>query len=770
MNAFRVFGTSREAVGLLAGACLLGARPVQGTLLDNPAWILASIIFLASVAGFVAGGTSASVGLLPSLATRAGAWAAGLAGLVAAAMIAFMGRSTGSTFLVSRAIVGGALSVLPGVFYGTISAAIAAVVFVRPTDKTTALTFPPAVEWALRSVIAAIVGIGVFLPVPPPSRIVQAAPVLPASLRPAVDSFAYSAVPELDTARAARWHLSKIWPLHGLNTGVWALSHDARSLACLTADGRSIRIYDLHAPQGFSSIPVGQRVDLVSFSPNAQRLFFCSAGSDATLAIAEIGTGGVATLPKPKGGLMSSVARLLWWKEYEVLMLAANDRPSILNLDDLEIDPAEEVATWKDTPAEMKVRITREMTGFWSDSPRWQWAFKPFIWGTDPVATGLGMTRHQVLAMSDPERDVSILFGPLATESVKIFPCLDGSKALFMANDTVRICYFDIAPAPPLAWSLAMPCAPGDGAGGGALDKALKAGTLAAVVYAPMINPLNQRVVGPQRGQVKAVVKFKEWKDRSASIYVWRSFAPIADGDVIGDVCAWSEMQPELFSLGTPHAWWAALPRPDQGAEDITKVPTLAERKKQEEAVKAEEEAKRAESEVADAKVKKEREAKAAEEEKKRLAAMPKGAVFSSPLGAQSVPPPQWPASFDPREEQVRSFIRIHHQKSRVGDVAGMISDYAIKVDYFDKGLVTPGWIMQDEQKYHASHTVLEETVIDPIQISKLPKGYAASYQLKSRSKDNVTGRMSEWLFDVNLNLVEIHNGLQISRQRTTHK
>ncbi len=769
MKTFRTLGASREAVGLLIGGCMLFAWPVLATLVDSPAWLLGAVVFLACVAGFIVGGTSANGGKVPPLAVRAGAWSAALTGLVAASVFALAARSIPNPYLVLRAMLGGALSVLPGMFYGMFAAGVAAVVFaaapsIKRVDESPELSLRLPVAWALRVVIALLVALGALLPLTPkpPPVIVSAKPqaVAPVAPKPPPPPpFTYKVPTEMASAQASQWRIASSWVLRGLDSRVVALSKDGRWFASAAADGRSVKIFDLHAPESFRQVYVPHAVDRLSFNPATDRLFLTSGGPSAELGIIDVEASRFTSLPKPKGGLMP-FGSVLWWKDKEILIAARGER-SILNLDDLEIDAAEDVPSWKETSQEIRDNVVRDIDGGFRDTIRWAWKAKDYLESTELPARGGGniltVNRKTVVGMAHPDNDTCTLFGGLPTSSVnRILSSGDGSKVLMLTGDVANICYFEIGEAPPLAWSVDMPCAPADCPDGSAVEKALKSGSLAALIYAPMTNPLNKAVVGPQRNVVKAQVRFQEWKERKARVYISRSFAPVATGDVVGDACSWSEERPELLSLRKPHAWWAILHEPEAGSDDVGKIPTLAARMKQAEDFHKGEEAERKARVAHDEEV--------AAEQRKLLAL--KQAEAAPPAAM----PVQVPQPADPRFERVRAFVKAHHQKSVNGDVAGMVNDYAVRVDYFDKGLVDPNWIFQDEMRYHSSHTVIEETVVDPIRMTKLNNGYTASYVLKTRTRENASQRFAEMTFDVSLILVEPFGSLQISRQRTTRK
>jgi hypothetical protein len=776
MNLLSSLWRSREVVGLMTGLLMIAAWWFRLAMLAEPGWLLLAIVFLSSVAGFIIGGTSSRHGEEPSRAVRVGVWTAAITGIVAASIFALIARESFNPIVHFRAKLGGLLSILPAMFYGMFAAGVSALTFARtklPKQDVPAPALPSSMLWTVRGIIALLVWLGVQLPVTTEPAPTAEAPRIIASRpqAPTPPSFAYTVPTEMVTAQALQWKLANGRTITEVDSQLIALSQDDRWLACVPQHEKAVRAVDLHSSTT-RQVALPRPIDRLSFSPSADRLFVTMSTSPAEIAVVDFTSSRYMRLPKPKNREMPS-GSLLWWRDKEILITSGSER-LILNLDTLEIDEASTVASWKETDSALRDKIVREMRGDLRETPRWRWQLVPLIESTElPEVLGTSgwpMKKTQALAMLHPDRDSRIVFPSISAQPVDRFlSSHDGSKVLRVRGNSIRVSYFGIGPTVPLKWTVAMPHAPADSPDATKIEAALKAGTLSAIIYPPMTNPLNQQVVGSERDVVKAVVTFVDWKDKTATVYVSQRFATIASSDVIADVNAWKDDQPELLSMHTPHRWWTPLGEPMAGSDAITSIPTIEEKSKLLMAAREAEEDLRKTREDEERKAKVEAEERMAKQERERRAAMtptPVPPPVSTPHRVIIPPEPTTPAG------GIRSFLLAHHQKAEKSDVIDLVRDYAIKVDYFNNGLVDRNWILQDELKYHNNNAVLEESIIGEIRVNRLPggSGYTATYPLRVRTQDKATNRIGGGTFEVNLIIIETADGLQIARQRSEKK
>jgi hypothetical protein len=460
-----------------------------------------------------------------------------------------------------------------------------------------------------------------------------------------------------------------------------------------------------------------------------------------------------------------------WWKDTKVLIVQNQDR-LMLNLDNLEIDDAAQDEEWKSLDPLIQQKVTREVVPALMDKAQWQWEVRRFIRRSElPEIAGQSqwpLTLERCLTISHPLLDCMTVFPALdVKEGERLCSTRDGSVVLRPLGGVLHLYYFDVEPLPDLVWKIVMPHSPEEGEHAKELTRALEAGQLAALVYRPMINPLNQKMVGPLREEALGVLRFLEWKGKEATVYLWQRRSPIKEGDIIADVCSLTdEPEGELLTLNTPHRWWTSLPAANGGSLTPPKTSSrdqqtsvVQKREREETTVKvAREEAerrKREEDEAASARMSAE---KTAAMEAERKAAAEKAA--STDLVAPKL------------KDLVVRFVAAHHKKSLDGDVQGMVADYADRVDYFTNGVVDRAWILRDEATYHNSHFMFEERIMGDMKVTHATQGdgYEAAYDLRVQAENMGTRKPVGGVFSVKMVITHTSEGMRIILQHSEKK
>jgi hypothetical protein len=782
MNTGSSIGRSREALGLGVGLLMLAAAPFRLHMLHEPGWLLLVIVLLACLGGFLAGGMAARNGTEPAKAVRVGVGAAFITALVAAAANALMARLMEGWLPVFRAGLAGGLSIMPGTFFGMICAGVAALTMTRVSAEGVNLDVePPSPSpqtlWGLRGLIGLIVALAIFLPPGSPGvrPVQETASIRPEPQRP--PPFSFTPSQSISQSNALQWRLANHRVFKGIIETSVVLSRDDRYAACLSRDLQTIHVIDLHT-EFTSQVKLEHRVDRFSFSPDANRLFVTShAGNHIEYGVAQTRGGRFIPLPKPKKGMVPPGVPF-WWQEKEVLIISGGSERMILNLDTLEVDAAKDVASWKATNPLIQEKIVREITPSLMDRMSWKWELRPCVVQTElpevENVQGWPMTLQDSLAISLPEHDSSLVFPQLAVNPGDWFcSSRDGSKVLHASNGMLHQYYFEIDAVPPLVWKIAMPHGPDEGKDSAEMQRALDAGSLAALVYAPMLNPLNQAVVGPDRTTVKAIMRFQAWKGKEATAYLWQRYHPVREGDIIADACSLPDvLKGALFEIKAPYRWWLPLPAAQSASDNITLLPSRTAKKEQlakiVEAEKAGEDARNAKEEAA-RKMKAEEEArlvKIVQEQAAAMAAERKTAAEKAAAAAMAANANQV------LDEQIRKFVKAHHQKSKEGDVHGLVGDYTTRVDYFKNGVVDRAWVLQDEMKYHTSHIVLDEAVVGDIAIKPAGGGvgHEATYLLRAQTQDLNNNKIGGGMFAVKLIILETSEGLRIGLHHSEKK
>jgi hypothetical protein len=293
---------------------------------------------------------------------------------------------------------------------------------------------------------------------------------------------------------------------------------------------------------------------------------------------------------------------------------------------------------------------------------------------------------------------------------------------------------------------------------GAAFTAALTAGELCALVYPPMINPLNQKVVGPNRDRVKGVLRFSSWNGNDASAWLSEDYVPIGSEDIVADLHIWKGNRPELLVDSEPRRWWSKIGSIAVEQRNLANLPAFPRVKPLEHA---------SSYDIAS--------------EGGLLAV--KNIVFQPTPSATPQPPPtvalQNPPQFiqgeervvDPSEsvwQAVVEFIGAHHAKANRGDVNGLVNDYADRVLYFKNGMVDKAFIFRDEAKSRDAYRKMSESIIYPITVRELPQQhYQVHYEIayEGIKKDN---RRVNGTSNVYLSLAITPNGLKILSQQSS--
>lgn len=764
-----------EALGLAVGLLMLAALPWSVVMVMEPAWLLLVLFVLACVAGFAGGGVFAQHSHDPPAALRFGAWTAFLSALVAASIFALSARLMESWVFVFKAGVAGLLSLLPVTFYGMVCSGIASLTLARQDTQTHSASvspLPSRVVWCLRAVIALLVLLAVVLPPASPRRIITPAIPPPQQRQATVPrpSFVFNPPQGIESAEAMQWRFLKQREIADADASILALSRDDRLVACLSREQHAVHVIDLRSDAVWR-VGLPGKVEQFSFDPAGERLLvLCQRESERFFGVADIRSGRLTMLPKPRKGMVPA-GTLLWWKDTKVLVVQ-NDEHLMLNLDTLEIDDASQDEEWKALDPLIQQKATRETVPALMERLRWKWEVRPLIRRTElPEIAGQSrwpVTVERCLAISHPEMDCMNLFPSLAVqEDGRLCSTRDGSVVLHAIGGVLHLFYFDLEAVPDLVWKISMPHAPEDGEHAKEVTRALESGQLAALVYRPLLNPLNQQVVGPVRDDVMAVLRFKEWKGKEAIVYLWQRGSSLKEGDIIADVCSLSDDQEgELLTLNTPHRWWARLPAVNGGSLTPPKTSSRHEQVSSAQKRERDDATAQAAREAAERRKREEEVAATA-----RMAAE-KAAALEAERKAAAEKAMQRDEITPKLKDMIVRFVSGHHQKSLDGDVKGMVADYADKVDYFKNGVVDRAWILRDEVDYHNSHVVLGERIIGDVMVKHAAdsSGYEAIYDLRVQAQNITTRKLIDAAFSVRMVINLTPEGMRIILQHSEKK
>ncbi len=683
-----------------------------------------------------------------------------------------------SWLFIFKAGTAGLLSLLPVTFYGMVCSGVAALTLARhdePTDLATPISPPSsAMIWSLRALIALLVVLAVVLPPASPLRFVAPRPTLqpqpPVQTAAPRPVFAFTPSPDIEHASAMQWRLLKQREVSGVDESTLALSPDDRYVACVAREQQAVQVIDLRT-EAIWRVNLPGKVEHFSFHPSGERLLVaCLVNGERFYGVADIQRGQVTMLPKPRKGMVPA-GTPFWWKDTKVLVVQNQNR-LMLNLDNLEIDDAAQDEEWKSLDPLIQQKLTREVVPALMDKAQWQWEVRRFIRRSElPEIAGQSqwpLTLERCLAISHPLLDCMTVFPSLdVKEGERLCSTRDGSVVLRTLGGVLHLYYFDVEPLPDLVWKIIMPHSPEDGEHGKEVTRALEARQLAALVYRPMINPLNQKVVGPLREEALGVMRFLEWKGKEATVYLWQRRSPIKEGDIIADVCSLTdEPEGDLLTLNTPHRWWTPLPPTNGGSLTPPKASLRHEQTSVLKKRESEQNAVSVAREAAERRNREEEEAAAARMAAEKTAAMAaerKAAAEKAALTDEIAPK---------LKDMVVRFVAAHHKKSLEGDVQGLVADYADKVDYFTNGAVDRAWILRDEATYHNAHLMFEERVMGDVRVKHAIQGgdYEVAYDLRVQAQNMATRKPIDGIFSVRMVIAHTSEGMRIILQHSEKK
>ena len=675
-----------EFLGLGVGLLGLPAWKLVSQFLAVPATMLAALGVIGLLAGLA--GAAASRRWADDRRTpgRHGAKAAVWAVIVAGAIFVLIARSlTGSGGLIKALMTAGA-SLLPSMFVGSIAAAVAAAILklwgTKPDDHPPATEPPALLRWIFRGLIAALT-LGAMAS---PFYASRGLSPLEAGRTP----FSYTKPAALDTAPAVAWELHSQRLLGRFDpVAPIRLSKDERFIAGVASGAVVVQELDKENKRHLPNLPFPPAQ--VAFSPDGSRLFLVSASEPRRIAVVEIGTGRFL-LPQPKNRAVP-VGTIWWHGEKDVWFGESQGKTLALNLDTLLVDPVE-------VSVDEQKRFEAEVSPPMPRNDRWRFVFQSMVTSAElPETQGTRdwpVIEQDFLGLRDMKQAVTRAFPGIAVrEGERAFGTSDGSKVLIQRGGELKAYYFKDRPIPSLRWKLTMPHGPEEMKEKDKTLRALARGELAAMLYRPMVNPLNQQTVGPERGeQPKAVLRFARWEGKEAELWAATDFEPQAAGDVIADIHVLGESR-ELLSCNQPHRWWTLCPEPMADAAAAEKVPAWSDLEKK--------------RDVATAAERKAAEEAAAERARAAKASAPTSPSAPSapavPSGGPLVPPP------DKNTQEIIAFVLAHHLKASDGKIEEFVTDYAERTDHLGDGLVSRDFIMKDEVEYHRKYTFLRERV-----------------------------------------------------------
>jgi len=695
---------------------------------------------------------------------RAGARSGLLAATLSAAMTVLAARLFRSQLAAIVVLVPALLSILPASFFGMLATAYAVGVRFPLVATSDAKAAPPnAGRLPVVALLAAVAPLGfasVLMPQSAERVVTTSTQLTPGSTATA---WRYEKPADLASAPASRWDFSITRPIGRVREGSpVVLSPTGDRLAYVDGEAsNTVKVVELNQPDATSAFPFTGSLNRMVFSPTSDQILFDAFQENRRLGVIDLKKRRVIMLPRPKGQILPT-GDLLWLTPLEATFRTLNSPHRALDLDMLELgDSAKQsIPAGPGFPATAVAAV------------EFRRGLNSIVLPYDLKQRDASVAGAPQVTVRDTQHDYRRFF-PIETQLGDRFAAAtDGSKLIRIRNDQIVVSYVTLRPKPVVMLRLDMSLKPDDHSDKNKVTSALAAGDLCAFVYAPLVNPLNDKVIGPDRDHIKAVLRFESWTDRTASTWIVEEHQPVSSTDVVADLHTWKNSRPELV-LEPERRWWTkvSIQRDSQREPADAPVATVTRPLQRDLQMQF----------VAEQGVLRLRNI---DEAPAREPASASASPTPTPLGnfasradvTQSAPVPAIQSTessrvLDPDEpafQMISTFIEGHHQKANRGDLSALINDYADQVLFFNKGTVDRAYIYKNESMSRAGFIRMAESIIYPITVQQYGGNqYNAGYSIawEAVKKD---GRRSNGTSTVNLTIAGTAHGLKIISHTNT--
>ncbi len=458
--------------------------------------------------------------------------------------------------------------------------------------------------------------------------------------------------------------------------------------------------------------------------------------------IVRIGESKAIELPRPPGRDLPG-GDLHWWQDGELAFFPGDEAPLAFDLDKLLLLSLEESGAYKKLDNISKRLWYEGPREAWPGQTHWKLGVRTLITSAVPPSRRepdgpWQFSGQSVCAFTHPSLPLAFGLKSLGVdEGDKILCSDDGSKLIRLMNGKIEVTFMKQTTCPDFAFEVEMPLLLGEIEGTG-WKKQVEEKLLCLIFYAPLRNPLNDVVVGPDYTQVRALARLLEWKERRGVFIVQTHDGSIQPSDIASTLHYWEPDKMSEWKPSSTRSWWAAIkaapsPLPDKLPE--LEAPQLFDLVQQASTLLV---------------------TKAVEKPR----APPPQKVSDTPA-----PPPIPPPAPVISEHDVKAFLIEHHAKASRDDLADMMADYDMVVDFLDKGLLTRDAIAADEQSHRAKWPVGNEKIIGEMRLSREAENWQAEYMIEFYN-ENATGEWHRGRADLTLRLKEIGKSLLIISQR----
>lgn len=481
--------------------------------------------------------------------------------------------------------------------------------------------------------------------------------------------------------------------------------------------GSAITVYDLHRFTKIASMDVpAYPAGSLTWSPD-QKSVACVIGEGAArrIWILNVRDAKAIELPRPPGRDVPG-GELYWWHKDELAFFPEDEAPLAFDLTKLLLTPLTDSPRYKELDSTAQKKWMDGARSPWPGQSGWKLGLRTLITSAVPPArrnpeepwellgVTIGAYEHLQLPLAYGFRSLKV------EEDERIVCSPDGSKIAHLRDDKIEVTYMKKAASPDLMIEVEMSQTPEEVAKNGWSSR-VDSKELYVMICAPLKNPLNYAVVGPDYQQVHGIARLHEWKGRKAVFVLPVYDGSIRQDDVVSTLHSWySGKMSEWKAPGTSN-WWAPIrfisaPLPEEiGEVEMPQLLSLAQ-------------------EPASLRVTK-------------AVAKPR----PTPPPKTPEPPVIAPPPVVVTEQDVRAFLSEHHAKASRGDVSGVIADYAPTVDFLSKGRIARTTIEADELAQRKKWPKGSEQVVGPIRLTEQHGTWTANYTIEFYN-ENAAG---EW-------------------------
>jgi ketosteroid isomerase-like protein len=605
------------------------------------------------------------------------------------------------------------MSLVPGVFI----AVFAAMAHVTPTSGRLLAEVPekPVSRWRRLTPYLTLLAIfGLMSPViiqqwksqqaavPDP----KPAPSKPLPKPTSPPSFAYSKPDGFDQAPVHRWDLVAHQTISPMD---WrkpmAIAPNGQFLVYCRGDQAVIR--DLHSEQETASFALSDPSAL-AWSPESDRVFYTESDNSAYVGVLDIAQQRTHRLPIPKGEWVPMVEPL-WWANEEVLFFTSPDY-RFLNLDTLRVKAIDRSTAWSGLSENEQKAFSQRPPLRLPRQNHWQLkAWLPILSYQTRVDSELplllGMD-HRLAVADEKAAYVRVFLDVPMQVADRVLASTDGSKFIRVHDGQAEVHYFGLKAAATRTLTLTVKARPND-LSQDLVDR-LDKQQLHAFVADPLINPLNNKVVGANMNAVKALVRIQSWVGTTLTVSVAEAAAEVTAELIVADVHFWTSEGAFLIDEMLGEDWWSEIDsissQPPGNAPELTREPSES---------------------LVDV-----RRSNGLFLER-QLASASNTRAAPKTTQPEVTPRPSTTTALTAAEKSsITTFIQAHHRKATLRDLDGFASDYAALVEFFKQGRIARSVVRKDQADYQDRWPRISENIMGTIAIELNGRDIFATYDL----------------------------------------